>query len=277
MLTPGKYTQLQIGEILPMGVYAFDPKGDIEQTVFIPYVSDSYQSGQTINTFVYYDEEGNLQGTTEDVRLRIGQFSALKIKSIIGAGAFVDWGLKPDLFIPREHLHSQVHENMLSVLTMFHDPYKKQLCASTKVEKYLSEAPNKLSTTEPFSLLIYAETPLGFKAIIDQKYTGLLYKNELFTPLRIGQTITGYVKEVRADGKIDLQLQRQDQGSRDELATQILDDLIAHDGLSSLTDKSKPEEIRQRFNVSKNAYKKALGQLYKERKITIHSSHISLV
>ncbi|GLR69853.1 CvfB family protein [Agaribacter marinus] len=277
MLTPGKYNQLKVLETLPMGVYAIDNEQDSEDKVFIPYVSDSYTEGQIIQAFVYYNEDGELQGTCDNVKLSMGQFVSLKVKSIIRAGAFIDWGIKPDLFMPRDHLHSKVQENMQTIVTLFHDPYKKQLAASSKIEKYLADAPENWDYTQQVDLLIYAETPLGFKAIVDQKYAGLLYKSELFKRVRIGQSMTGFIKQIRSDGKIDLQLQRQDQGGRKDLVSQILDDLQAHDGISSLTDKSSPEDIQHRFNVSKNAYKKAIGQLYKDKKIVIHKTHISLV
>ena len=276
MLTPGKINRLTVCEILPFGVYAKANLSD-ENAVLVPYEHGNFNEGDCLEAFVYYNEEKQLQGVIGNIKIQLGEYQSLKVKKIINAGAFVDWGLKPDLFMPREHMHSNVAEGLGVVCSIFHDPYKNELLATSKVEASLGEPPSDFDATQPVNLLLYAETPLGFKAIVNHRFGGLLYKNELAQRVRIGQTITGYVKTIRPDGKVDLCLRRDDKQSRNNLEAEILDDLVAHGGLSSLTDKSSPDDIQQRFNVSKGAYKKAIGALYKAKKITIQPTHIRLV
>ncbi|MGQ8363844.1 CvfB family protein [Glaciecola sp. 1036] len=275
MLTVGKKNRVKVTEVMPMGVMAVSLNNQPE-TVFVPYAQQSVKQDDILEVFVYFNEDGDLQGSLEDIKLSVDQFASLKVKSIIKAGAFLEWQLKPDLFMPRIHMHNQIHEHMAVVVTLLKDPFKPQLIASSQIEKHLASPPTEFNPQEQVELLVYAETPLGFKAIVNQSFAGLLYKNELFKPLRIGQKLDGFIKHIREDGKVDLQLQRHDKKARKSLADAIIDDLQAHGGISSLTDKSSPEDIQHRFNVSKGAYKKAIGELYKSRKILIEKDYIKL-
>ena len=178
--------------------------------------------------------------------------------------------------MPDSQSHGSLDIGSRYVTRLMIDRHNK-LIGTTKIERFLSESSNRLVPSTEVSVRIYAETPLGFKAVVNDLYSGLLYKSDLIQKLTVGDTTQGFIKHIRDDGKIDLSLQKQGQQARKQLSEQIIDDLVAHDGLSSLTDKSSPEEIFARFKVSKGAYKKAVGTLYKTKRIKIKDNCIVLI
>nr|WP_136252355.1 hypothetical protein [Ningiella ruwaisensis] len=235
-----------------------------------------FEVDDVISAFLFYSEDKQVHASLTEPHIQMGDLAALRVINITQAGAFLDWGLPRDLFAPKQHTHSQIAVGMPAVVRLVHHPKERKLFATTKIEQYLEDAPSQWDYSQAVDLLIYSETPLGFKTVINQKYEGLLYKSDLFKPVHIGDTHKGFISKIRDDGKIDVSLQRHDKIQRQSLNAQILEDLKAHGGISSLTDKSSAEDIRTRFNVSKGAYKKALGQLYKSRKITISPDYIKL-
>jgi len=276
MLQIGKINQLEVIDELPFGFYVGTNQDD---KILLPMnvAPENCEIGQQIEVFVYHDSEDRLIATTKTPKALVEQIVCLQVKSLTSVGAFLDWGLEKDLLLPFNEQIIPVAEGMDVVVYVFQDPHTDRLAASTKLRDFLSEQGNELSEKQPVELIIYQRTELGFKAVINETHIGLLFNDQVYTPLRVGDRTSGFVNHIREDGKIDLCLQLQGKNARKALTEQIIDDLKAHDGLSSLTDKSSAQEIGQRFGVSKNAYKKALGALYKEKRISLDKTKISLL
>lgn len=287
MLTIGTINTLTVKEATPVGYVLRDPNSDnppknpwtehLQSQAPEVLLSDSEQvleEGQTVEVFLYYGQDNSVKASTKTAAISMGEFKALTVVGLTEAGAFFKWGIERDLFAPKQHIHSELAEGLPAVLRLVHEPKQHRLFATTKIEQFLLDAPQTWDYSTPVELLIYGKSPLGFKVIIDGNYAGLLYHNDLFKTVQIGETHSGFISKIREDGKIDVSLQRHDKKQRQSLNQQILDDLDAHGGISTLTDKSSPDEIHTRFNVSKAAYKRALGQLYKAKQIIISPGHI---
>jgi predicted RNA-binding protein (virulence factor B family) len=200
----------------------------------------------------------------------------LKAVTVTKTGAFMDCGLERDLLIPVSQQLTPILEGQSYVVYVFLDP-GKQVIGSTKLHKHLDERAKNMAAAEQVDLLIVNATELGYKAVVNGTHLGLLYKNEVFKTLQPGDKTRGYIKAIRADRKIDLCLQRQTQQSQLELTDRILAYLEASGGTSSLTDYSPPDAIYKQYGVSKGNYKKALGKLYKQRRISVSKEKITLL
>ena len=285
MINIGKINTLQVAEVYPFG-YALAPEiTDIDMseptevtTVTLPHdaIESELAIGQSIEVFVGTDQRGDLVATTKTPAILAGETKVLKAVSGTHFGAFFDWGLDNDLLVPKDYQEAPINPGMHYVVHAFYDKKTQRLIGSTKLHYFLKEGSAYLNEGDSVECLVYAQSDLGFKVVINGEYLGLIFHSDAFKPLKIGQSTPGVIKNVRSDGKIDVVLQRDDQTGRDELQQAILDDLEAHGGISTLTDKSPPDAIYQHFNVSKNAYKKALGALFKQKKITIKPDAIRL-
>ena len=209
-------------------------------------------------------------------KAQLGECVLLKAVTVTKAGAFMDAGLERDLLVPVSQQLGPMTEGQSYVVYLFLDP-DQQIIGSTKLHKYLDERAKNMAPGDPVDLLIVNNTELGYKAVINGSHLGLLYKDEVFQPLRPGDKIKGYIKGIREDRKIDLGLRRQNQQARDELSERILAFLKASDGISTLTDYSPPDAIYKQYRVSKGNYKKALGALYKQRLISVSKDKITLL
>ncbi len=225
--------------------------------------------GETIEVFVYLDSEDRLVATTEKPRATVGQFAGLKVVSVHPThGAFLDWGLSKDLLLPfREQGDHQVREGQRVVVYIKVDERSRRIIATTRFNRYLSKAPPPFPAGEAVRFLVTHRTPLGFSAIVENRYSGLIFHSDLAHPLQVGQAIDGYVRTLRFDGKIDLSLDPTGTDRVDNLGEQILTALDTAGGRLPFDDKSSSESIREAFNASKKSFKKAIGSLYKERKI----------
>ena len=232
--------------------------------------------GDELDVFLYHDSQSVLIATTTMPRVQVGQCAFLKVVQTTAIGAFLDWGLPKDLLVPVNEQYSRLREGKSYVVYLFLDPRTDRITASAKLNSYLAELGPTLEPGQKVDLLICGTSDLGYKAVIDNTHLGLIHKNEAFQPLRYGQKVQGYIKEIRPDQKINLTLQAPGRKGKQDLSTAILAHLEAHGGSSSLTDKSAPEEIVQTFGVSKSSYKKALGMLYKQKKIVIEKDRIVL-
>ena len=192
-------------------------------------------------------------------------------------GAFVDWGLPKDLLVPFSGQTKPMEVGHSYTVYVYVDEHTDRIVASCKLSKFLSEEGDELLQKQAVDLLICQRTDLGYMAVIDNTHLGLLFDHEILQPVKFGQRLKGYIKEIRSDKKIGLCLQFQGQEARAELSPLILDDLKKRGGTSLLTDKSSPDDIFEQFNVSKGNYKRALGSLYKERLISIERDKITLL
>lgn len=210
-------------------------------------------------------------------KAQLGECALLKAVTVTRAGAFMDCGLERDLLVPISQQLTPMVEGQSYVVYLFLDP-QQNVIGSTKLHNFLDERAKNMAPGEEVNLLIVNESEMGFKAVINGTHLGLLYKDEVFRPLRTGDKIKGYIKAVRDDRKIDLSLQKnQNQQTRDELTERILAFLESNGGSSTLTDYSPPDAIYKQYGVSKGNYKNALGKLYKQRRISLARDQITLL
>jgi predicted RNA-binding protein (virulence factor B family) len=209
-------------------------------------------------------------------KAQLGECALLETVTVTKTGAFMDCGLERDLLVPVSQQLSPMVEGQSYVVYLFLDP-DKQVIGSTKLHKFLDERAKNMAAGEQVDLMIVNESELGFKAVINGTHLGLLYKGEVFRSLEPGDKTIGYIKSIRPDRKIDLCLQRQNQQSKNDLTDRILAFLEANGGTSELTDYSPPDAIYKQYGVSKGNYKKALGKLYKQRRISLEKDKITLL
>ena len=207
----------------------------------------------------------------------VGEFALLKVAAVNPVGAFLDWGLQKDLLVPFSEQKQRMEEGKYYIVFIYLDDRTHRIVASSKLNKFLDKGPVKFQEGQGVELLICDRTELGYKAIINNSRRGVLYKNEVFQTLEKGQNITGFIKKVRDDGKIDLCLQKPGHEMIDGVSEKIIDELKAKGGFIPVTDKSSPEIIAGLFGISKKTYKKAIGALYKKRLIVIESNGIKLI
>jgi predicted RNA-binding protein (virulence factor B family) len=209
-------------------------------------------------------------------KAQLGECALLKAVTVTKTGAFMDCGLERDLLVPVSQQLTPMVEGQSYVVYLFLDP-QQNVIGTTKLHKFLDERAKNMAPGEEVDLLIVSESELGYKAVVNGTHLGLLYKGEVFRPLKPGDKTRGYIKAIRDDRKIDLSLQKQNQQARDELTDRIIAFLEASGGTSTLTDYSPPDAIYKQFGVSKNNYKKALGRLYKQRRISLAKDRVTLL
>ncbi len=273
----GRTNILRVVKRLPFGAYL--SAGSQSDEILLPkrYEPGNCKVDDLLKVFIYYDSEDRIIATTEIPLAQVDECAFLKVVDVNKVGAFMDIGLMKDLFVPYAEQETTMKKGESYVVRIYLDEHSGRIMASSKLDKFLLEESHSHTAGQAVDLIIFAETDLGYKAVVGSSYVGLLYKNEVFQGVNIGDRLKGYIKAVRDDKKIDLSLQLPSEKTRNDLANQILIYLNEQGGSSSLTDKSTPEEIYDIFSVSKKAYKKALGALYKRRLIMIDKDKITLV
>lgn len=276
MVQLGKTNTLHVTRQVEFGYYL--DTGDGGDDILIPnrYVPQKLFEGDAIEVFVYCDSEDRLIATTETPRVEVGQCASLRVVEHSPFGAFLDWGLSKDLLAPFKEQRVPMQEGKSYVVYVFVDATGR-ICASSKLDHFLSEE-NKgaFRMGDTVQLLIASRSDLGYKAVINGTHLGLIHEHDVLQPLQIGSRIEGYVKLIREDGLIDLTVHPKGRDAVDQLSARILAHLAEHGGESTLTDKSPPEAIYETFQASKSHYKKALGKLYKEGKLTLSPTAIRL-
>jgi predicted RNA-binding protein (virulence factor B family) len=241
------------------------------------YAPENCEPGDEIEVFVYADGPGRLRATTRIPYATVGQFAKLRVAANTSSGSFLAWGLEKDLLVPKKEQHTRMEEGRSYVVFVFLDKKTNRITASAKLEKFLSQQPPGYVEGEDVDLIIYDKTEMGYKAVVNNSHGGLIYKNEVFQKLQIGQQLKGYIKKIRQDGKIDLSLQPPGYQKIDAISQTILNTLKKHGGRLAVKDNTPPEEIYSLFRISKKTFKKAIGALYKKRLIIIDTIGISLV
>lgn len=239
-------------------------------------VPEKCQAGDEIEVFVYTDQEDHLRATTRKPHATVGEFAPLRVKTITSSGAFLDWGLEKDLFVPKSEQRQRMQEGKSCLVHLFLDEKTNRIIASAKIDKFLDLQPPEYTEGQEVDLLIAEQTDLGYKAIVNQCHGGMIYKNEVFQRLAVGRRVKGFIKKIREDLKIDLSLQKTGGRAVDDIAQAVLATLQAHGGRIAVSDKSPPEDIYALFGVSKKNFKKAIGALYKKRLIIIDTNDIRL-
>ena len=232
--------------------------------------------GDRLEVFIYLDSEDRLVATTLKPKAVVGECAYLKVVAVNRIGAFLDWGLPKDLLVPFNQQQKPMQEGYSYTVYLYVDEHSERIAGSSRLEDFLTDEPGRLEPGQPVELMIYGNSDLGFKAVIDGRYLGQLYRNEVFRALHYGEKLPGFIKRIRTDGKIDLSLQPAAHLARNSLAETILEHIKANHGVSTLTDKSPPGDIYQAYGVSKAIYKKALGLLYKNRQIVIEKHQLTL-
>jgi predicted RNA-binding protein (virulence factor B family) len=276
MLQLGKRNDMVVARKVDFGVYL--DGGDIGD-VLLPkrYVPEGCEVGDTVNVFLYLDNDERLVATTKKSLVEVNHFAFLEVKWINEHGAFLDWGLMKDLFCPFREQKMKMQVGKKYVVYAYIDAVTYRIVASAKVEKFLSDEEPPYSNGDEVEILVQQKTDLGFKAIIDDKFGGMIFDNDVFKEIRTGDRMKAYIKQIRPDGKIDLSLQPSGRENVVGFAGRLLRTLIeSENGFLPYHDKTSPDEIYAAFGVSKKTFKKAVGDLYKHFFITIESNGIAL-
>ena len=276
MIAIGKVNPLRVVKWVDFGIYLDGtPYGEI----LMPgrYVPEGTKPGDVLDAFIYLDSEDRIIATTERPKAMVGEFACLEVVGVSGAGAFLDWGLPKDLFVPFREQRQKLNMGQQVPVYIYLDESTNRIVASAKPEKFLDRLPIEFLEGDEVDLMILGETDLGFKAMINGTHTGMLYRNEVFQPLHAGEKLKGYVKFIRTDRKTDLILQKPGYEKVEDISAQLLAFLSANGGFSTLTDKSSAEEIYSALQISKKTFKKAIGGLYKARKIALLPNGIQLI
>ena len=277
MIEQGRQIELKIAKRATFGLYLADPSGE---EVLLPnkYCSDEMKPGGTIEVFVYKDSEGKKVATTLTPKIFIHEFALLKVTAVTGVGAFLDWGLEKELMVPFREQKQKLEVGRWYVVYLDLDKKSDRLYASNRVERFLQNDQISVKEGEEVELVVLQKTDLGYSVIVNHVHKGLLFDNEIFQEIRVGDRLKGYVKKIRDDQKIDISIQpigfRNFNDANSEL---IYKTLVENEGFLAVTDKSGPDEIYSLFGISKKAFKKSLGALYKQRKIDIQADGIKLI
>lgn len=271
----GDYNELKVVKTVDFGIYL---DGGDEGEILMPsrYVPEGIRPGDVIECFLYLDQDERLVATTEEPLARVGEFACLEVAWVNEYGAFLNWGLMKDLFCPfREQKMRMVKGNQYVVYVHI-DEESYRIMASAKVEHFLSKERPAYKHGEEVDLLVWQKTELGFKVIIDNKFAGLVYEDQVFRHLQTGDRLKGYIANIRPDGKIDVTVQPTGRRQTLDFSEVLLKYLQENGGACDLGDKSDAEDIKRRFQVSKKVYKRAVGDLYKRHLIVISDEGIKL-
>ncbi len=275
MIEVGRYARLKVLRIEDIGArLGAGSMGEL----LLParYVPADCKPGEMLMVFVSLDSEDRPIATTETPKAEVNECAWLKVVSVSDVGAFLDWGLSKDLFVPFSEQGVRMQEGR-SYLVYIYEDNTGRLAATTKLNRFIKDKAEGLTDNQEVSLVIGDITDLGVKAVINHEFWGLLYHDQLFKPVRKGQSHAGYVRRIRQDGKVELSLYQPGYGKVSEFAESIIDALKANNGFLPLNDKSAPEAIYSTFNVSKGVFKQAIGALYKKHLILIEKEGIRLI
>lgn len=265
----GQYNKLMINRFVDFGAYLID---DEHNEVLLPkrYLTGDEELDDWIEVFVYNDSENRPVATTEHPHATVGEFCLMRVKAVNAIGAFLDWGLvAKDLLVPFREQRVRMQAGRSYIVYVYLDENSGRIVASAKLDKFLGDSLPDYYHRQKVDALIVQQQEIGYRVIIDGKHWGMIYNNEIYNPVNIGEHHMAFVKQVRDDGKIDVTLAKIEKMRVDDVASEILKYLKHNGGSMTLNDKSAPDDIMRTFNCSKKDFKKALGQLYKQHRITL--------
>ena len=265
----GQYNKLMVARAVDFGLYLTDGEGN---EVLLPkrYLTDDMAIGDEIEVFVYNDSESRPVATTERPLAIVGQFALMKVNAVNAVGAFLDWGLvAKELLVPFREQRVRMLAGRSYIVYVYLDEVTGRVVATAKLDKHLNRTKPRFYHRQKVDVLIVQRTELGFKVIVDNSFQGLVYQNETYKQVNVGEHHTGFVKQVRPDGKIDITLEKIEKIRVDDLSNSILEYMKKNGGTMTLNDKSDPKLIMDTFSYSKKDFKKALGQLYRLKLITL--------
>ncbi len=276
MISLGRSYKLGVIKKVDFGFY-LDARELGEVLLPKKYAPQGLAPGDVLEVFLYLDANGLPVATTQTPKVQVGEFAYLPVVDCTDVGAFLDWGLDKDLLVPFAEQHRPMVEGKSYLVYVYIDDADGRIVASSKIDKFLDDdRPHRFKPRQAVDLIIANSTDLGFKAIINHTHWGVLYKDEVFQRLSFGQSIQGFIQRIRPDGRIDLTLQG-GAVTRDKNAEAILAYLKRQGGFAAVHDKSPPKLIEDLFGMSKGAFKKAIGGLYKQRLIAIEKDGIRLL
>lgn len=275
MLKIGNYNTLEVVKLVDFGVY-LDGGNGLEILLPTRYIDKPLHIGDKIEVFIYTDSEDRLIATTLRPLATVGEFAFLRVQQVNKIGAFVDCGLAKDILVPFREQKMRMIQGRNYLVYLYLDDASKRIAASSKIDKFLNNIYPEYKKGQPVQALVYRKNEIGYNVIVNNLHSGMIYDNEIFANINIGDYVTAYVKNVRDDGKIDLTLSDQIENRIDALSERILKYMMINNGSLGVNDNSSPEEIKATFGCSKKDFKKAIGNLYKARKIKIENDKISL-
>lgn len=276
MIELGKINTLTVLRETDVGLFLGD---DEHNEVLLPasFLKSKYKNNDTLDVFVYTDSENKLIASTQKPYAELNTFAYLRVTDVTDFGAFIEWGLEKDLFVPyNEQQHKMTVDNFY-VVYIYLDKLTRRIVASSRVDKFLSNDDLELEEGQEVELVVFEESPLGFSVIINGKHKGLIYHNDIYHDVFIGDEMKGYVKTIRPDKLIDISFQKSGFKNVLDSTEVILEYLKKNEGFINLHDKSTPEEISIRLSMSKATFKKSIGILYRHRKVLIKPDGVYLV
>lgn len=277
MINIGKQNKLKIVRDSDIGLFLGDESGN---EVLLPnkYCPSDSQIGDKLEVFIYTDKKNRIVATTNEPNIQLHEFAYMKVESKTEAGIFLDWGIEKQLFVPKIEQKEFMDIGNWYFIYLLIDENTNKLYGTNKIERYIEHDHLSVKKGDKVDLLIYEDAGIGYSVIINNIHKGMIYKNEIFRDLEFGQNITGYIKNIREDKKIDVSLQPIGyRNFNDPNCELILTVLNTCDGFIPLTDKSSPEDIYKSFEISKKSFKKSIGALYKQKRIEILENGIRIV
>ncbi len=276
MFLLGKFNHLQILRDTSVGLFLGDDEGN---EVLLPnkYVPKTYEIGEELEVFCYLDHEERPIATTLQPEIVRDEFQLLQVAEVNEFGAFMDWGLEKHLLVPFREQRSKMMEGYWYVVYCYLDTKTDRLVASNKLDKFLNNEDLSIKERDVVDLIFTRSTDLGWEVIINNQHKGLVYSNEIFKRVAVGDNTKGVIKRIRSDNKIDVSLQPLGVNVLEPAANKIYETLLQHNGFLALHDKSDPEAIKAILQMSKKTFKKGIGTLYKARKIEIREDGIHAI
>ncbi|NQW37382.1 MAG: GntR family transcriptional regulator [Flavobacteriales bacterium] len=277
MIEIGKYNELEIVRESSVGLYLGDKEGE---DILLPnkYCPSAFKIYDVLKVFVYKDYANRKVAVTLTPKILLYQFAFLQVNAVSKVGAFMDWGMEKDLLVPFGEQRQRMEEGRWYIVYLDLDTETDRLYASNKIEQRLQNDDLAVAEGDKVDVMVMHKSDIGYSVIVNNNHKGLVFDNEIFTDLNIGDKLTGYVKKIREDNKLDISLQPIGYLNFNDANSKIIyDALVESEGFIEVTDKSSPDEINFRFGISKKAFKKALGALYKDRKVSIDAAGIKLI
>jgi len=276
MIELGNYNELEILRDTSVGLF-LGSEGGTEILLPNKYVPKEYEIGDLLKVFCYLDHDERPVATNLEPYIKRNKFSLLQVAEVNHFGAFLDWGLEKHLLVPFREQREKMKENQWYVVFCYLDEQSFRLVASNKIDKFLDNEKLMIKSGDQVDLVVTRLTDLGWEVIVNHAHKGLVYSNEVFSKIAVGDKIPGYIKNIRPDNKIDVSLQPIGLENLEPTADKILQSIKANDGFLPLHDKSDPQEISKELQISKKSFKKGIGVLYKARKIEIRQDGVYLI
>ncbi len=269
----GYTVELEAIKTTPQGIYLIT---DEQKEILLPnkYIPKWLNIGDKIEVFIYTDSEDRPIATTLIPKLKMGEIALLKAVDVNDFGAFFDWGVEKHLLVPFAEQHIKIEKDRSYLVYLYKDELSNRMVGTTKFTKFFKGAIEKFKVGDRVNCIVTGETEIGYKLVVEHKHLGLLYKNEVFKPIHYGDKIVGFITGIRDDQKIDVSINSAAIDEIEVLANKIYEKLLREKGIINISDKSNPDEIYTMFQVSKKAFKRAIGVLYSGRKININPNSI---